>query len=75
MNKKGMTGLAAIIFTIAFCGAFSIYHLQGSANDSPISEIADVNNTTNVSKDLNATNNTTNQTAFMVSLEKPPFID
>ena len=75
MNKKSMTWLAAIIFAIAFCGAFSIYHLQGSANDSPMSEIADVNATANASKDLNATNNTTNQTVFMVPLEKPPFID
>jgi hypothetical protein len=75
MNKKGMTWLAAIIFAIAFCGAFSIYHLQGSANDSPMSAIADVNNTTNASKDLNAMNNTTNQTVFMVPLEKPPFIE
>ena len=75
MNKKGMTELVAIIFAIAFCGAFSIYHLQGSANDSPMSAIADVNNTTNASKDLNETNNTTNQTVFSVPLEKPPFID
>lgn len=75
MNKKSMTGLAAIIFAIAFCGAFSIYHLQGSANDPTMSAIADVNNTTNASKDLNEINNTTNQTVFMVPLEKPPFID
>ena len=75
MNKKGMTWLAAIIFAIAFCGAFSIYHLQGSANDPPMSAIADINTTANASKDLNGTNNTTNQTVFMVPLEKPPFID
>jgi hypothetical protein len=75
MNKKGMTWLAGIMFAIAFCGAFSSYHLQGSANDSPMSKIADINTTANASKNLNETNNTTNQTAFMVSLEKPPFID
>jgi hypothetical protein len=75
MDRKGMTWLAAIIFAIAFCGAFSIYHLQGSANDTPMSAIADVNNTTNASKDINATHNTTNQTAIMVPLEKPPFIE
>lgn len=75
MNKKGMTWLATIIFAIAFCGAFSIYHLQGSANDPPMSEIADINATANAIKDLNATNSTTNQTVFMVPLEKPPFID
>jgi hypothetical protein len=40
-----------------------------------MSEIADINNTTNASKDLNEINNTTNQTLFMVPLEKPPFIE
>jgi hypothetical protein len=75
MDKRGMTGLAAIIFAIAFCGAFSIYHLQGSANDPPMSVITDINTSANASKDLNATNNTTNQTVFMVPLEKPPFIE
>jgi hypothetical protein len=75
MNKRGMTGLATIIFAIAFCGAFSIYHLQGSANDTPMSAIADLNTTANASKNLTAQNNTTNQTVFMVPLEKPPFID
>jgi hypothetical protein len=75
MDKKGIRWLAAIIFAIAFCGAFSFYHLQGSANDLPMSAIADVNNTTNASKGLNETNKTTNQTVFMLPLEKPPFIE
>ena len=75
MNKRGIMWLVAIIFAIAFCGAFSIYLLQGSANDSPMLEIADINTTASASKNLTAQNKTTNQSVFSVPLEKPPFID
>ncbi len=75
MNKKSLTWLAVVIFGIAFCGAFYQSQIQGTTNNSPMTEIADFNNTASASKNLTGTNNTANQTAFTVPLEKPPFID
>ena len=75
MNKRGIIWLAVILFIIAFCGAFYLYHLQGRANDSPISKIADFNATASASKNLTETSNNSNQSVFSVPLEKPPFID
>ena len=80
MNKKGLTWLVVVIFGIALCGAFYQYQTRGTTSDSSIAlntsmEIVDINNTASASKDLNETNNTTNQTAFTVPLEKPPFIE
>lgn len=75
MNKKGLTWLAIIVFGIALCGAFYQCQIHGTTNNYPMTEIADISNTANASQNLNETNNTTNQTAFTVPFEKPPFID
>jgi len=80
MHKKGLMWLAIIVFGIALCGAFYQYQIHGPTDDSSIAlntrmKIADINNTANASQNLNETNNTTNQTASTVPLEKPPFID
>lgn len=75
MSKKGVIWLVVIVFTIAFCGALYQFQIQGSTSNTPMTEIADINTTTNAGKDLYETNNTTNQTTFVVPLEKPPFID
>ena len=80
-DKSAMgTWLAIIVFGIALCGAFYQYQIHGTLRDSSIAintsmGIADINNTASASKDLNETNNTTNQSTLTVPLEKPPFID
>ena len=73
MNKRGMTWLAAIIFAIAFCGAFYLYQIHGSTTS--MTDIADLNTTASASKNLTAQNKTNNQSIFSVPLEKPPFIE
>ena len=80
MNKKGLTWLAVIIFGTTLCGAFYQYQIHGPTGDSSIAlntsmGIADINNTTTPSKELNATNKTANQSALTIPLEKPPFLD
>ena len=74
MNKN-LIWLAIIVSGIALCGAFYQYQIQGTTSNSLMTEIADTNNTASASKNLTEPNNTTNQTAFTVPLEKPPFID
>jgi hypothetical protein len=73
MNKSGIMWLAAMIFAIAFCGAFYFYQIHGATTST--TEIADLNTTTSAGENLTAQNRTTNQTVFMVPLEKPPFIE
>ena len=75
MNKKGLIWLVVVIFGIALCGAFYQYQIQGTTSNSLMTEIADINNTASVSKNLTEPNNTTNQTTITIPLEKPPFID
>jgi hypothetical protein len=74
MNKNRLICLALILFSIALCGALYHYQTPGTVDNSTTNVTADINSTPTPTKNQNETTNTTNQTAFTVPLEKPPFI-
>jgi hypothetical protein len=82
MNKKSFVWFAVMAFGIALCGAFYLYQAR-TAGDSSIAinssmESANASGADSSSpgNELNETNSTaTNQTAFTIPLEKPPFIE